>query len=946
MDIETLFKEKSIADIRQLEKQTKNDIERRKEDMRQMVGERYRDLIDAADTILSMKQACEKVVYSIDCVQREISSLKEGSMLLLRAQEERERQSGKRQKPKFFEIATQMKVLVDTPEYLWSALEQKEYMKAALLYLLAKQIFTNIRVSSESGQAATSSSSNLLKSFPILPQQWSAISHFREDILTGCRQLLHVTSASEQSITHALCGIILLDERSPRQVFLDFLNARRDKIISLFNVKEHATVSVKSHVCVVADAIKVTLENALSIFYCKETAGYNVNAKVDVDSLPLLYRTLYSISQHAGAGAEDEDSMSTVLMLFGRNAGMSALARHLPSSVQNFRPTISAIRTLIPPDFIQKQTEDWLAKCIKHVSTGGMSMLEYVGNMKGLVAIRNALWEKLDSGCNNANVFSWENVCDAVLGRKLSLWNDVFKSVIDKRMYSIVEEEFQKISISTRIKQEIAAIKASDGAIDMATYLWDSDNDLSLCALGIDPNVKDICQEIDEQLMVVLNDIKTALAVPEHNSCEDFNTTCKLLVHHVRSCFQGAIESLSNELLGEISLLRKENLEGSKERIIDSIFFCANLSKSLCLHSKAIPAIVNTPPAPNTRGGSHHNSNTNLYSSTKRTFHKFDTDEAAEELLKSTRDTLHKVLVSAFSFWKGWLVTTTVLTLEQAIVSMEWSFNLPWEKIEIKEENEDGELVASHIKIPCSCSMPVSNLLFSLVEELNRVGGHSVETNVTKELCRNLCFSVAELYADFLDITSERHLKCSQDEYLQLLFDLRYLFRVLVWHGSVSSFLNLEESKKISSLLVEYENKIDPFDYEVFSGYMENNFERYCQRTFLLNGLLAHNHKRVSVKSNGAEVHNLLPLSECSERFGLVPMSESFVFDHEQTPQKKKEANIGDKSSKRQSTSRKGLLEQMGKKAAASGISEGFKNFLWGGGSSEDVHQDSSGFFF
>ena len=51
MDTTNMFETYTVGEIREIEKKTRQDIERKKEDLRQMVGERYRDLIEAADTI-------------------------------------------------------------------------------------------------------------------------------------------------------------------------------------------------------------------------------------------------------------------------------------------------------------------------------------------------------------------------------------------------------------------------------------------------------------------------------------------------------------------------------------------------------------------------------------------------------------------------------------------------------------------------------------------------------------------------------------------------------------------------------------------------------------------------------------------------------------------------------------------------------------------------------
>ncbi|GFO40997.1 conserved oligomeric Golgi complex subunit 1-like [Plakobranchus ocellatus] len=58
-----LFEKHTVEKIRHLEKETRLDIEKKKEDLRVMVGERYRDLIEAADTITDMKTSAENVSH-------------------------------------------------------------------------------------------------------------------------------------------------------------------------------------------------------------------------------------------------------------------------------------------------------------------------------------------------------------------------------------------------------------------------------------------------------------------------------------------------------------------------------------------------------------------------------------------------------------------------------------------------------------------------------------------------------------------------------------------------------------------------------------------------------------------------------------------------------------------------------------------------------------------
>ena len=76
-DPAVLFERYNTEEIRVIERKVRGEIEQKKEELRQMVGERYRDLIDAADTIGEMRQCSESVVQSIQDMHRYCQKLKQ-----------------------------------------------------------------------------------------------------------------------------------------------------------------------------------------------------------------------------------------------------------------------------------------------------------------------------------------------------------------------------------------------------------------------------------------------------------------------------------------------------------------------------------------------------------------------------------------------------------------------------------------------------------------------------------------------------------------------------------------------------------------------------------------------------------------------------------------------------------------------------------------------------
>lgn len=69
-EAEALFEAHTAAELREAERRLRAGIEQKREELRQMVGERYRDLIEAADTIAEMRLSAERLLDSVRGLQR------------------------------------------------------------------------------------------------------------------------------------------------------------------------------------------------------------------------------------------------------------------------------------------------------------------------------------------------------------------------------------------------------------------------------------------------------------------------------------------------------------------------------------------------------------------------------------------------------------------------------------------------------------------------------------------------------------------------------------------------------------------------------------------------------------------------------------------------------------------------------------------------------------
>ncbi|KAJ3156265.1 Golgi transport complex subunit 1 [Geranomyces michiganensis] len=176
-DPDAVFEKYPVVEVRALLARTTVDIERKKQDLRVMVGERYRDLIDAADAIKTMSVAASEVDATFEAMRGGCDA----QAIRRKAAEGKAKEagggiSGDRRKTGVYAVAAQIKVLVDTPEQIWHAMEDDAYLKACRLYLVARQVYENLST------AEDTASLRPLHSFPVVKRQWNAVSHFRAQI--------------------------------------------------------------------------------------------------------------------------------------------------------------------------------------------------------------------------------------------------------------------------------------------------------------------------------------------------------------------------------------------------------------------------------------------------------------------------------------------------------------------------------------------------------------------------------------------------------------------------------------------------------------------------------------------------------------------------------------------------------------------------------------------
>ncbi|NXI63397.1 COG1 protein, partial [Anseranas semipalmata] len=813
-------------------------------------------------------------------------------------------QAPPRVQEKLYRAAAQLKLLLDIPERAWGAMEAGRYLPAARLYLLCRHLHGLLQL-----DAPRARYSPVLARFPILLRQVAAASHFRSTILQESKSLLKCQTVSDQAVAEALCAIMLLEDSSPRQALADFLLARKLAIQQLLNQPHHGA-GIKAQVCSLMELLTTTLYQAHALFYMMPEG-------VPPDpALPcgLLFSTLESTTgQHpAGKGGVLEDEVK-----------LSSWFRYLPESVLEFQPTLRTLAHPISQDYLRDTLQKWIAMCSDDIRAGVSNLLVYVKSLKGLAGIRDAVWELLTSESISQN---WDVMCRRLLDKPASLWEDLLRQLFLDRLQTLTKEGFESISSSSKqlliLALQELEVKSNTSAVskhvqfehNVALFLWsESSSDLpsdaawvnvanrsqfaksglSMKAQALTPCVQSFCSALDLKLKARLDDLLSYLPAESSATKEaaptvqpssafdryaDTSLVEGLLRDHCIACIYHVLGCVREELQSAQSLLGGQADAPSDTRL-NAVLFMARICQSLselCPHLKQ--CILG-------RSGSAEMALKETRSTKKLGKGKAQEVNPVQAKWQEVKAELLQQSLVAYQIWSSAVTKALVqcfthtLLLDTAGSVLATATN--WDEIEIQEETESGNSVTSKIRLPMQPSWYVQCLLFSLCQEVNRVGGHTLPKVTLQELLKTCMAEVLAAYEKLMEEKQEKvpgTFPMTQNRALQLLYDLRYLNIILTVKSEEAKTSRIKHDSRIEKVTDFLEGHIDPFDLDVFTPHLNSSLNRLVQRTSVLFGLLTGTENQYTSRSSALssqELHNILPLASSQIRFGLLPLSMS-----------------------------------------------------------------------
>ncbi|TFY69985.1 hypothetical protein EVJ58_g108 [Rhodofomes roseus] len=441
IDPDELFARHTVSEVRKVQQRLRVNAEAKQEELRLMVGERYRDLLQASSSIISMAASSRRVLQALDEMRDIVGSAKPPRMT-------RRTHAGEEDKhiQALQSLSAHLKLLLDAPEHLWRFMEHRMYLKAAWLFLTARVVHrTLLQEDEDMDQSWNDYGIDVSEQIPLVQRQWDTVSQFRSQITHKATLSLREHSTSSAEICATLLTLHILESRPLGETLSIFL-AQRSKTLSVTlssvqseSANGHANIAsseygktssrarkailreVKRNLQVALDSISHTLRAARDIF----ADGASGKAGMMQQALQ------YIQEEQASPSLPSDLQMTTQTLL--NSLPSSAHFTLLPDTIRSYKPYIGAASASpsVAQDLLQQKLGNWFSRSLEAVQAAAsrwLSSLETVKEVWDLRASSFAITSKLD-GVESYEKSRIRSMLDALYQQQtVSVWRKALSS--------------------------------------------------------------------------------------------------------------------------------------------------------------------------------------------------------------------------------------------------------------------------------------------------------------------------------------------------------------------------------------------------------------------------------------------------------------------------------------------------------------------------------------
>ncbi|PVG03219.1 hypothetical protein CPB86DRAFT_723784 [Serendipita vermifera] len=437
IDPDDLFARYTVAEVKSIAAKLNGEAEAKQEELRLMVGERYRDLLQASKSIIDMASQSQNVLDSLKTM-REICSEKNTTRTLTVAKSGSETDTQLRA---LQSLAAHLKLLLDCPEQFWRLLERKQYLDAVWLFLVTRFVHQSLVDDGEEDGWAQQGI-DVLEQFPLIQRQWDAIAGFRTQISYRITQSLR-EELPTQEIIRSMISFFLL-ESMPLRETLNTLLSQRMKSFQAYLSDSEATLAagedematvpgqsrqrrntrkVEQTICHAIGLLVNTVHSARVIFI-----GNGPQSS-------LIEQTLIDIQ------ADAKDAIISTKKVLAALPSASLLDLYLPASIKSYTHFIdtSSASFQLTPSSTSSKLSQWFEDGVDSLEFKLQGWIDALYTVSDVHRVKRAALASFSKGSlpkeETEKITSClEKCCSDRIG---AIWRDTFRSVREEFSQSL-----------------------------------------------------------------------------------------------------------------------------------------------------------------------------------------------------------------------------------------------------------------------------------------------------------------------------------------------------------------------------------------------------------------------------------------------------------------------------------------------------------------------------
>ncbi|XP_054159248.1 conserved oligomeric Golgi complex subunit 1-like [Oppia nitens] len=814
-NVDYLLEKFTIAEIVEIKDKLKTDIDRKKQELKQLVGERYGDLIEAVDTIKQMNQSVDNVLKSLQVLNNSQSKHRilapnrhysSGRRLDgIDADDDRKREFALKR----YRCGLVLKVITQLPLTIWTAIENDNLLVATYNYFYGQHLCALFEQ-----LVAESVTPKLFIKYR------TAINRFKEIIVEKCwdydRKSSFQDNVVDSTSADIFCCLLLLQNISPKEVFILFLDKRKSYLNDCFNNKFDLNQKLHYFMNLLFNTIKCIH----SVFFSSVGGG-------ELKTKTLLHQRYERFTKLSF----ESDFIKQ------RN-----LSKELKIGITEFKINSKPVIDFIDQEMLANETKTWISDIKSLLEPLLRNTFESIHSVNQICVLLNEINLYL---IESHKLNDWENYCEDLMTNYLPIWDHFVIVYVIQRIKFIISANISKTIelFSEKFRQFISDPNIKSKDLEVIDFVWGETeyNSLSLSKKSFAQIslIDDFCRDFDTSLAYLLNDIKIIkefnFKLIKTNDLDDIES------HLVNTCYS-MIEDIKKQL---------ESIDPSldKDDVIDifSAQFLRQLTQSCPHFTQCFETL--TP--------------VKLHSWSK-----------TKDLLLSYSYTSYKRIFETkikqlFSDTTGDKLTDLNEFINNSFI---------WDKIQTKEVSDEGKEIISKIEVPLQLSAFLHKRLTQLCNEINKLMAHTIPRVVVIDVLSALNQQITQTYTGAHECLSTKDYSenIKQVYALQFYFELLFIKQLL---GSThDETIKSKEMTKTNELMKKFETFIDPFDLHVFYPHVQTNVAKLSASTAVTFGLLLPDainmtsdiKSKQQTSGGNNELHNIMLFQSTQKAFTLL----------------------------------------------------------------------------